>query len=123
MGKKVFFRKKDLIIVAVIFLAVFLADFFQENVLGSKAEIIYNGEVIETLTLNKDIAISYDVHPKIVLEVLNGQIRFLASDCPDKICVNTGFISYEGESAACLPNKFIVRVSSGAKNPVDAVSK
>ena len=123
MEERVFFKKKDLIIVAVSFLTMFLVGFLQDSVLGTKAEIIYDGEVVETLSLNKNLSISYNAHPEIVFEVLDSKIRFHSSDCPDKICVNTGFIQYLGESAACLPNKMIIRIIKGAENPVDAVSK
>ena len=123
MEERVFFKKKDLIIVAVIFLAMFLVGFLQENMPGTKAEVIYDGKVIDTLSLNKEFSISYNEKPEVVLEVLDSKIRFHSSDCPDKICVNTGFLQYLGESAACLPNKMIIRIINGAENPVDAVSK
>jgi len=120
---RAFFRKKDIIVVAIIFLALFSYNFIKDNIPGSKAEIIYDGQVIDTISLSKDLAINYNVNPEVVFEISDGSIRFFHSDCPDKICVNTGFIQYLGESAACLPNKTIVRIIKGEKNPVDAVSR
>ena len=120
--RREFFRKINLTI-TVIILAVLLFIFMRYNVLGSKAEIIYNGEVIDTLNLNYNIGIMYNVSPEVAIDVSDGKIRFIASDCPDKICVKTGYIQYLGESAACLPNKMIIRVIKGSENPVDAVSK
>ncbi|MEG1449036.1 MAG: NusG domain II-containing protein [Oscillospiraceae bacterium] len=32
-------------------------------------------------------------------------------DCPDKICVNTSWISKVTQSSACLPNKAYLTVS------------
>ena len=32
-------------------------------------------------------------------------IRFLSSDCPDKVCVNTGFLREDLQVATCLPNR------------------
>ena len=123
MEKRAFLRKKDLIIIAVIFLSLISFYLFKDNIMGSKAEIIYNGEIIDTVNLNKDLAVSYHVNPEVVFELSGGKIRFSHSDCPDKVCINTGFIQYVGESAACLPNKTIIRIIKGAENPVDAVSK
>ena len=40
----------------------------------------------------------------------DGSIRFIRSDCPDKICVKTGRIHLAGQSAACLPNGVIVKI-------------
>ena len=75
MEERVFFKKKDLIIVAVIFLAMFLVGFLQENMPGTKAEVIYDGKVIDTLSLNKEFSISYNEKPEVVLEVLDSKIR------------------------------------------------
>ena len=32
-------------------------------------------------------------------------IRFLSSNCPDKVCVNTGFLREDLQVATCLPNR------------------
>jgi hypothetical protein len=44
----------------------------------------------------------------------NGQIRFLKADCPDQICVHTGWISHTGEIAACVPGHLILKTSGDA---------
>lgn len=53
----------------------------------------------------------------IILE--NGKIRFHESNCPDQVCVNTGFIHRSGEIAACVPAGVLVRVvgSYGESDP------
>lgn len=56
----------------------------------------------QTIDLSKD----YDVN--VILEVEDGKIRFLDSDCPDKTCIKRGFLKSESETAACLPNKVAV---------------
>ncbi len=38
------------------------------------------------------------------------KIRITESNCPDKICVNTGAVSMDGQSIACLPNHVIVKI-------------
>ena len=47
---------------------------------------------------------------EVELELVDHQIRFRESDCPDHICVNTGFISQEFQSAVCLPNKTAIAI-------------
>ena len=37
------------------------------------------------------------------LEVKDGAIRFVDSQCPDHICEGFGFISQEGDYAVCMP--------------------
>jgi hypothetical protein len=42
--------------------------------------------------------------------VHDGAIRFIESSCPDKVCIHSGNLRHGGESAACLPNRVLVRV-------------
>lgn len=41
----------------------------------------------------------------VTFQVKDHAIRFLSSDCPDKVCVNTGFLRNDLEVACCLPNQ------------------
>ena len=45
------------------------------------------------------------------LELQNNQIRFYETACPDKTCIRTGFISRTGQTAICLPNRIVVRIT------------
>jgi hypothetical protein len=50
----------------------------------------------------------------------DGRIRFAAADCPDKVCVNTGWISRPGEIAACVPGHLILKIeASGTTGTTD----
>ena len=42
---------------------------------------------------------------EITFQVQDHAIRFLSSDCPDKVCVNTGFLREDLQVATCLPNR------------------
>lgn len=78
---------------------------------GRSAQVSIDGKVIMSVDLSEDKVI--DLSPfgrNISLEVKGGKIRFLHSDCPNQICVHTGFIDKEGETAVCLPNKTAVTV-------------
>lgn len=56
-----------------------------------------------------------------VAEVKQGAIRMLSSPCPDKVCVNMGWINRPGQSVVCVPNRVIIRIISG-KSPVDSIA-
>ncbi|MGE5542463.1 MAG: NusG domain II-containing protein [Bacillota bacterium] len=43
-------------------------------------------------------------------EVSGGRVRMISSDCPDKVCVKTGWISQAGQVIVCLPNRVILKV-------------
>ena len=45
-----------------------------------------------------------------ILVIKNGEAYLSYADCPDKVCVNTGRIKYEGQTIVCLPNKLSVTV-------------
>ncbi|MDP4109339.1 MAG: NusG domain II-containing protein, partial [Bacillota bacterium] len=51
----------------------------------------------------------------------NGKIRVLSADCPDKVCVRTGFISRPGQSIVCLPSRLVIRLEGESKSGLDAV--
>ena len=93
---------------------IFLIDFNRES--GVYARISTRDAVIY-LDLNID-----GVHKleDLNIEVLtqNGRIRFYSSDCPDQICVNSGFLGRVGQTAACLPNQTII-VIEGPRNVDD----
>lgn len=119
MYKNVFFRGKDIIIIGIIIIIAVILYFGTKPIIkqGDKAEILLEGKVIKTLDLSEDTTYSPE-GLDIVLEVKDGKARFVSSDCPDKICVNTGFIDKRGQTAVCLPNKLVLRI---ADSDVDAV--
>lgn len=119
MDKNVFFKSKDIIIIGIIIIFAVMLYFgirpFAKN--GQRAEILLEGKVIKTLDLSKDAVYSPE-DMDVMFEVKNGKARFVSSDCPDKICVNTGFIDKKGQTAVCLPNKLVLKITDG---DVDAV--
>ncbi|MEE8380219.1 MAG: NusG domain II-containing protein [Gammaproteobacteria bacterium] len=44
------------------------------------------------------------------IRVLDGQVRFIDSPCPNKLCVHVGWLSQGGENATCLPNRVSVQI-------------
>ena len=78
--------------------------------------------LIKTVYLDQDQIITLDQAPGVVIEVRHGAIGFIRSDCPDQICVQTGFISRQGQVAVCLPNKVVIAIPSASEGP-DAVTQ
>lgn len=44
-----------------------------------------------------------------LLEWGEGRIRFAGADCPDKVCVRTGWIGRGGSIAACIPGGLVLK--------------
>lgn len=57
----------------------------------------------------------------LTIEVSDGRIRVKDSGCPDQICVNSGWLSSAGQTAACVPAAVAVRVT-GDRADVDIVA-
>ena len=86
------------------------------------AQIISDGEVLYTLDLShtsdKTLRIEYGDGYNIV-EITDGKIHVIEADCPDKICVNMGFLQ-GGAPIVCLPHKLVIRYAQGGE--LDAVA-
>ena len=77
------------------------------------AEVWQNGRLVRivpigALTGPVEFVLDGDYHNKVVAE--RGRIRFEDADCPDKVCVHTGWISRAGQVAACVPNRALIKI-------------
>jgi hypothetical protein len=85
--------------------------FWQSDGRGAEAVVLVNGKRWARLDLfqNQDLEVPGPLgHSHI--QVRNGQVRFVASPCPNKLCVHTGWLSQGGEVAICLPNKVSLQI-------------
>ena len=57
-----------------------------------------------------------------LLVIENGVAYLSYANCPDRTCVNTGKIKYQGQSIICLPNRIAVTVVGKSDGGVDLVS-
>lgn len=113
-----FFKKSDIMIVLLLVslsAAAFITYKAFYTGVYAKAEIYYYSELVKTVDLSRENAGTFSIsqNTDVVFEITqNGQIRFLESNCLDKICVKTGLIQTVGQYAACLPNGIIVKIVS-----------
>lgn len=119
-------RKKEIIavlILVIIAVASFVCiRFFVEDE-GKYVKVYVNEKLTKTFDLTKDR--EYFIETKFgynLLIIKNERARILDADCPNKICVNKGYISKNGESIICLPHHVVVTVESSEDNNVDAVA-
>ena len=59
-------------------------------------------------------------HENVVL-VEPGRIRVSEANCPDQVCVNTGWISNSVKPIVCLPAKLIIRLEAKAEKADEPV--
>ncbi|MCY6484852.1 NusG domain II-containing protein [Clostridium aestuarii] len=113
------------VFVALISLVVFKLSLNKEYNI-KYAEIYVKGDFYKKVILDKNssketINIETDLGENIV-EIENGGIRIIESDCRDKICVEDGFKDKPGEVLVCLPHKVIIEIKGEEQSEVDEVS-
>lgn len=89
-----------------------------------KAEIIQNGQVIRTIDLFAvtepyEIVVEDGNGGLNTVRVENGRIAVSDANCPDKVCVNQGFIENGVVPIVCLPHKLVVSIT-GENEEYDA---
>jgi len=103
-------------IAIVVSSVLMLLSFYKENTAEKTAVITQNGVVLRKIRLDLvtepiDIEYGGDYPGKIVAE--KDKIRFYHADCPDQVCVNTGWITRPGQIAVCLPAGVIIKIEGG----------
>ena len=90
---------------------------------GNKVLIEIEGKVVRELDLARDAApIRFETeHGYNVVEIRDGQVRVSDADCPDHICVHTGWRRHVGQVIVCMPHYFVVRImgDEGALDELD----
>lgn len=108
----------------LICISVFLLHGNSQN--GKLAVISQDGKVINTIDLSSvntpyTIKISGSDGSYNILSVERGKIAVTEADCPDKTCVNQGYIDDGSVPIVCLPHKLTVTIKD-EKSPLDAVA-
>lgn len=91
---------------------------------GRYALVEVGGKEVARLSLNKDAEIQVGTVEEgyNIIKVQDGSVAVTETDCPDKICVNTGKLRTTGGVIVCLPHKLVVTVvGNGEENKVDGV--
>lgn len=57
------------------------------------------------------------------IEVRPGEIAVVEASCPDRVCINMGFIKNPSLPISCLPNKLVIQLeNTDAANEPDGIS-
>jgi len=119
MTERKLFNKRDIWLfagLAAVALAVFAVNALRPPADGpASGQISLNGKVVRTVDLSKDGEFALAENPHIRFSVKDGAIAFIASDCPDQLCVRSGYLSVPGQLAACLPNRVSLSVTGAGE--------
>jgi len=86
-----------------------------------EASIYHNGKLLNYLSLKPDRQIPLE-DGKMLIEIKDGKIRVLKSDCPHQVCVHVGWIAHPGEAITCVPYKTVIEIGSAENPEIDAVA-
>lgn len=116
-------RPADLIVVAALLAAAGILALLFGRTEGVTAEILCDKEIVYTVDLSA-VKKPYDITLEngVTVTVAPGSIRFADSDCANGLCLRAGELTKAGQSAACLPNKTLIRVKGRAENAPDALT-
>lgn len=87
------------------------------------AVIEVNGELYQKISLGKKgpnlkIKVNGPLGETEV-EVAEDKVRINSSPCPDKNCINQGWIEKPGQVLVCLPNRVVVKIEGKTQTNVD----
>ena len=117
-----FFRKGDILVLALTAVAFFLLFFAVRSGGSGTATVTVDGKPYGTYSLKADRVITLDTVPAVTLEIRDGTIAFVNAHCPDKVCERAGRLSHPGDTAACVPAGVAVTVTGGDETGPDAVA-
>ena len=115
-----------ILIVTLIVLSLALMSLFKlHEQPGGYAEIKSGAKIIGNYSLAKDTTFAIQGQlSTMVIEIKSGKIRVVHSDCPQKICIKTGWIKNSGQIIACVPNRVVIMiVNSRKENFLDVVTQ
>lgn len=119
-------RKADIILVLVLLLVAAAAGIFMLAVrdTGGEAVVLRDGQEILRLPLSEDAEqVITEGEGSNTVVIQDGAASVTQANCPDKVCVHTGEIRYEGQTIVCLPHKLVVKIEGGEEQEVDAVAQ
>lgn len=114
-------KKGDIIIIAVLIILSIVGIFMFPGEEGDTVTVMHDGKTVYTgsLDVNREIRVSDDYENIIVIK--DGQAYFEHSDCPNLDCVRSGKINKSSQTAACLPNKTVIKITG--ESEVDDIAK
>lgn len=115
----------DKILLAAL-VAITAASFGVKNVFASEGSlvlvelggtVVYKGELSE----NRKVTVT-GKFGDVRIQIREGKVGVVSADCPNKVCVRTGWRSLSGESIICVPNRVLVKILGERSNVVRGVT-
>ncbi len=56
------------------------------------------------------------------IQIHEGKVAVVHAECPNKVCVRTGWRGLAGESIICVPNRLVIRILGDGATPVRGIT-
>lgn len=94
---------------------------------GCIADIYQDGELLASIPLDSPDApcrfiVTGENGCSNEIEVRSGSIGVISADCPDKLCVQQGFINNTRLPIVCLPNRLVIQLREADFESVDIIA-
>lgn len=114
------------LIIVIIAVNVFILVYGGLNTVekGQKIAYVYSdNKLVGEYTLTEDYKTEFSVDISTgsynTIHIEDGKVWIHDATCPDKICLNQGKISNDGELIVCLPNKLLVQIKDNQETEDD----
>jgi hypothetical protein len=71
-------------------------------------ELVYTIEQAELIAGGSYSFEAYDYH--YIIKYADGRVRIEEADCPDQVCVLTGWLARNGQITACVPGHVLLKI-------------
>ena len=114
------------LIVVIIAVNVFILFYGGLNTVekGQKIAYVYSdnklvGEYTLTENYKTEFSVEMSTGSYNTIHIEDGKVWIHDATCPDKICLNQGKISNDGELIVCLPNRLMVQIKDNQETEDD----
>ena len=101
----------DILLVAGVLAAALIVFLLIPRGGGSTVVVTVDGKEYASLPLDEDAELLIESESGTNLLVISGgKASVVEADCPNRVCVETGAISSEGQLIVCLPHKVVIEI-------------
>lgn len=104
---------KLLVLLALLGLGALAGYLYQPAEEATHLEVFHGSEMVHRVPVKADQQLQIaGLIGDSVIQISNGQARFIDSPCRQKVCVHNGWLDKRGQLAACLPNRVAIRMAA-----------
>lgn len=117
-------KKRDIVLIILVLICI-VASFVANSLLNSsksaKVVIYLDNKLYKELPIDEEKTIEIKKNGVLnKIHIHDNGVEMEEANCPDKVCVNTGFIDKSGQSIVCLPHKINVKIVGDEDSDMDA---